>query len=150
MQQTFGTTIQKNGNRVFIPLPFDPQAVWGEKQRHYVHGTVNGKRIRGRLDSEGGHYFLALGAAWRRECSIAAGDAVRVILEPEGPQQESLAHDIADALAQEPAAAEFFGSLATFYRKGYIKWIEDAKKPETRRARIAQMIESLNTGKKQR
>ena len=141
---------KKNGNRVFILVPFDPQAVWGKKQRHYIHGTLNGRGIRGSLGSDGEQYFLPLGAAWRRGCGIEAGIAVTVVLEPEGPQQESLSQDIAGALAREPAAAEFFGSLATFYRNGYIKWIEGAKKPETRRARIYEMIKLLNAGKKQK
>jgi hypothetical protein len=150
MQQTFETTVQKNGSRIFIPIPFDPQAVWGAKQRHYIHGAINGIRIRGSLGSDGEQYFLPLGAAWRRDCGIEAGVAVSVVLEPEGPQQEELAQDIGDALAGEPAAAEFFGSLATFYRNGYIKWIEGAKRPETRSARIAQMVELLKARKKQK
>ncbi len=27
--------------RVLIPVPFDPDAVWGVKPRHHVNGTVN-------------------------------------------------------------------------------------------------------------
>jgi hypothetical protein len=149
-QQTFETVVQKNGSRIFISIPFDPQAAWGKRQRHYVRGAVNGIRIRGSLGSDEEQYFLPLGAAWRRDCGIGAGDAVVVTLEPEGPQQENLAQDIGDALAGEPAAAAFFGSLATFYRNGYIRWIEGARKPETRRARIAQLIELLKAGQKQR
>jgi hypothetical protein len=73
MQQIFEATAQKSGNRVFISIPFVPQAVWGKKQRHYVHGTVNGKRIRSRLDLDGNQYVVSLGAAWRRGCAIEAG-----------------------------------------------------------------------------
>lgn len=150
MSQEFTATVQKTGSRVFIALPFDPQTIWGVKQRHHVRGAVNGNTIRGSLGADGEQYFLLLGAAWRRDNGIEAGITVNVILEPEGPQQELLAPDIAEALAQEPAAAEFFAALATFYRKNYVRWVESTKRAETRTARIAEMVVLLKAGKKQR
>ena len=150
MKQEFQTTLQVSSSRVFIAIPFDPQLVWGTKQRHYVSGTINGMAFRGSLGSDGTSYFLPVGEAWRRDCGVNPGDILTVILEPEGPQQEALAQDIADALASEPDAAQFFHSLATFYRKNYIRWIESAKKTETRLARIAEMMTLLQAGKKQR
>lgn len=150
-QQQFRATVQTSERgRVFIAVPFNPSEVWGVKTRHYVRGTVNGLPFRGSLGSEGGTYFMVLGAAWRRDCGIAAGSQVTVILEPEGPQQDALAKDILGALAAEPAAQEFFNGLATFYRKGYMKWIEGAKRPETRAARITEMVTLLKAGKKQK
>lgn len=50
----------------------------------------------------------------------------------------------------EPEAKAFFDSLATFYRKNYIRWIESAKRPETRGARIAEMVTLLKAGQKQK
>ena len=112
---------------------------------------MNGLPFRGSLGAEGGAYFMVLGAAWRRDCGIAVGDKVNVLLEPEGPQQDALAQDIADALAADPKASAFFNGLATFYRKGYIKWIESTKRrPETRSARIIEMMALLNMEKKQK
>ena len=148
--QRFKTTIAKSGSRTFIPLPFNPNEVWGVKQRHYITGTVNGYSVRGSLGSDGARYFLPLGAAWRRDCGLDAGAKVEVVLSSEGPQSESLAPDVATALEAEPQAKAFFESLATFYRNTYIKWIESAKKPETRAARIKEMIELLKAGKKQK
>lgn len=148
--QRFQTIITKLGTRVFVPLPFNPNDVWGVKQRHHIRGTVNGYGVRGSLGSDGTQYFLLLGAAWRRDCGIDAGDKVDVVLSPEGPQSESLSLDITSALDAEPQAKAFFESLATFYRKAYIKWIEGAKKPETRIARITEMIGLLKAGKKQK
>ncbi|MCX6045767.1 MAG: YdeI/OmpD-associated family protein [Chloroflexi bacterium] len=150
MRQTFTSTVQQTGSRVFIPLPFDPQTTWGVKQRHHIRGTVNGIKVRGSLGSDGEQYFLLLGAAWRRDCDINVGSIVQVILEPEGPQQATLAPDITEALAAEPSAAEFFSALATFYRKNYVRWIEGAKRPETRAARIAELVTLLKAGKKER
>ena len=148
--QTFKAVVRKSGSRVFIPLPFNPNDVWGVKGRHYVTGTVSGHGVRGSLGSDGKQYFLPLGAAWRRGCGIDAGDEVEVVLSPEGPQSEGLSPDVGAALDAEPQAKAFFEALATFYRNTYIKWIESAKKPETRSARINEMISLLKAGKKQK
>ena len=148
--QRFTATIAKTGSRVYVAIPFDPQAEWGTKTRHYVRGTLNGQVIRGSLGSDGAQYFLPLGAAWRRDNGLEAGDKVKVVLEPEGPQTASLAPDVAAALAASPRARTFFDGLATFYRNTYIKWIEGAKRPETRAARLAEMVALLEAGKKQK
>jgi len=148
--QNFKAVVSKEGSRVFIPLPFNPNDVWGVKGRHHIRGTVNGLGVRGSLGSDGTQFFLLLGAAWRRDCGIEAGTQVDVVLSPEGPQSESLSPDVAAALDAEPQAKAFFESLATFYRNAYIKWIESAKRPETRSARIHEMIELLKAGKKQK
>jgi hypothetical protein len=148
--QRFKTIVAKTGSRTSIPIPFDPNAVWGVKQRHHITGTINGCAVRGSLGSDGSQYFLPLGAAWRRDTGVDAGAEVEVILEPEGPQADTLAADILAAFDHEPEARQFFESLATFYRNGYIRWIEGAKRPETRSARIAEMLSLLKAGKKQR
>ena len=148
--QRFNTIVGKSGTRIFIPVPFNPNEVWGIKQRHHITGTVNGHSVRGSLGSDGTQYFLLLGAAWRRDCGIDAGTKVDVVLSPEGPQSESLSPDVVAALDAEPKAKAFFESLATFYRKAYIKWIESARRPETRAARISEMVKLLKAGKKQK
>ena len=147
--QRFKTTIAKSGVRTFIALPFNPDEVWGIKPRHHIRGSVNGQMIRGPLGSDGTHAFLPLGAAWRRDAGLEAGAEVDVVLAPEGPQSDQLSSDIIAALAAEPQAQAFFEGLATYYRNGYIKWIESAKRPETRRARIQAMMQSLIAGQKQ-
>ena len=148
--QQFETVISRSGSRVFITLPFNPNDVWGVKAHHYITGTVNGFGVRGSLGSNGTQYFLPLGAAWRRGCGLEAGVNVAVELSPEGPQSANLSTDVMDALEADPQAKAFFESLATFYRNTYIKWIESAKRPETRVARIQEMLQLLKAGKKQK
>jgi uncharacterized protein YdeI (YjbR/CyaY-like superfamily) len=75
---------------------------------------------------------------------------VAVSLGPEGPQVGAMAEDIALALEANPDARRFFESLATFYRKNFIRWIEDAKRPETRAKRIAETVTTLEAGKRER
>jgi uncharacterized protein YdeI (YjbR/CyaY-like superfamily) len=74
-----------------------------------------------------------------------------VVLEPEGPQRDGLSHDVAAAFAASPPAGEFFDSLAQFYRKAYLRWVDSTKRsPELRAARIAEMVTLLESGQKQR
>jgi hypothetical protein len=148
--QRFNTTVAKSGSRIYIVIPFDPNEVWGVKQRHHITGSVNGCKVRGSLGSDGDHYFLPLGAAWRRDNGVDAGANVEVVLAPEGPQSDTLSPDVLAALDSEPQAKTFFDSLATFYRNNYIRWIESAKRPETRSARITETIRLLKAGVKQR
>ena len=72
-------------------------------------------------------------------------------LIPEGPQRDDLAPDIAAALDATPEAGAFFDSLAQFYRKGYLRWIDATKRsPAIRAERIAEMVRLLEKGVKQR
>jgi len=148
--QRFKATIVPSGARAFIPLPFDPNEVWGARERHHVTGSVNGCALRGPLDSNGSQYFLPLGPSWRRDNGLEASDEVEVVLAPEGPQLGRLGTDITAALEAEPQAKSFFESLPTFYRKNFIRDIESAKRPETRARRIAEMVALLKEGKRQR
>jgi hypothetical protein len=150
MEQSFQTTVQKQGSRVFVALPFDPNQWWGEKERHNVHGTINAIRIRGTLAVEGDTYYLALGPAWRRDCGIEAGMVVTIQLEAEGPQVAVMAEDLNHAFVQTPTALAFFHSLPTFYQKNYMRWVDSAKRPETRAKRIEEMIALLKEGKRER
>jgi hypothetical protein len=146
----FTATIEKTGSKTVIPLPFDPNVVWGSRQRHHITGTVGGHKIRGPLSQVGEQFVLPLGDAWRRDTGLQAGDSVEVALSAEGPQAGQLAEDVTAALDTDPQARAFFESLATFYRNGFIKSIEGARRPETRAARIAEMMVLLQAGKKQK
>lgn len=139
------------GSRVYIRVPFDPGEVWGTRDRHHVAGTIDGHRIRGVLEKAASNHFLALGPDFRRDCGLAVGDDVEVTLAAEGPQRKTLAPDIAAALAADPEAANFFDSLAQWYRKGYLRWIDATKRsPEERARRIAEMVELLKDRRKER
>jgi hypothetical protein len=146
----FQAKLAQTESRVFVPIPFDPNLAWGQKVKHYITGAVNSCPVRGPLEGEAGAYRLPLGAAWRRDSGLKAGDAVQVELSPEGPQVDTLPPDVARALASEPAARRFFEGLATFYRKNFMRGIESAKRPETRAKRVAEMVALLKAGKREK
>ena len=148
--QRFTATVEQSGTKIFISLPFDPNDVWGLKERHHISGSINKYSFRGPVESVGTEYFISLGPAWRRDNGIDEGAEVEVVLSPEGPQTDNIGPDIAHALLASAEAKAFFEALPSFYRKNYIRWIESAKRPETRAARIAEMIQLLEAGKRQK
>lgn len=148
----FSATVESTSDgRAYLKLPFDPDLAWGVKSRHHVSGEISGCKFRGPLERHDSGWRLSLGPAWRRDCGIEVGYPVTVLLAPEGPQWDSLPTDLAEALDAEPEARAFFESLATFYRKGYLRWLEgSARRPEVRRERIREWIDLLKAGKKSR
>ena len=137
--------------RAVIRLPFDPDAVWGPKRQHHVRGTVAGNRVRGPLRLASKQWTLVIGAAWLRDNPLPIGAAVKVVLEAEGPQNADLTPDLAAALQSSPEAAAFFAGLATFYRKGYLRWIDGAsRRPEIRAQRVRELVVYLEEGRKER
>jgi hypothetical protein len=146
--QRFNATVKKSGSGAYLVIPFDPDAVWGAKDRHYVAGSIGDHRFRGCLDADGPRCTLPIGAAWIRDNDVGDGTNVEVILAPDGHQIATVSPDVAAALTAEPQARAFFESVAPFYRNNYIRWIESAKRPETRSRRIAEMVELLKAGQK--
>jgi len=143
--------VSRGRDRVMVPIPFDPDQVWGTKPRHHVAGTVNGMRVRAVLEPVDAGLGFVLGPAWRRDCGIEPGQQVIVQIAPEGPQRDDLPADLAAALDATPAAGEFFDALAQFYRKGYLTWINATRRnPERRAERIAVVVQLLADGKKTR
>jgi hypothetical protein len=143
--------VADRGERVYLELPFDPAEAWGPKERHHVRGTVAGWDFRGPVDDYQGSWRIYFGPAWLRDKPLAAGDRVLASLIAEGPQRDDLPADLAEALATEPEAGAFFDSLATFYRKGYLRWLEgSARRPAVRAERVREWIELLKAGKKTR
>jgi len=139
------------GGRAVIAVPFDPDEAWGAKADHPVSGTIDGRRVRGRLEPDGGGWALTLSPGWTRDGCVAVGGKVIVQLAPEGPQRADLADDIAAALEASPAAAAFFDTLAQFYRRAYLRWIDSTtRRPDLRAARIEEVVALLAAGIKQR
>jgi hypothetical protein len=128
-RQFTATVTAATRGRVLIPVPFDPDTVWGAKPRHHIGGTVNHMRVRGVVEPADDGFGFTLGPAWLRGCGLA----------------------VAAAFDAHPRAAAFFDSLAQFYRRAYLRWIDATKRrPEQRPQRIAEMIQLLETGHKQR
>jgi hypothetical protein len=137
--------------KLLVPVPFDPDQVWGAKPRHHIAGTVDGIRVRAVIERAGDGFGFTLGRASPASTGVSVGDEVTVEIAPEGPQREDLADDVAAALAADPDAGAFFDSLAQFYRRAYLRWIDATKRrPEQRAERIAEVVRLLKAGTRER
>lgn len=134
-----------------IPFPFEPAKVWGRRDRYHLTGTIGGIKVRPVLVQRDGRWLIELGRKSPSAAPLVDGQLVAVELWPEGPQADQLAPDIAEALAARPRAQAAFDGLATFYRKGWLRWIDATKRrPEVRAERIAEMVRLVESGRKER
>jgi hypothetical protein len=137
--------------RAVIVIPFDPDEVWGAKSEHRVIGKICGRRVRGSIIQDGSGWVFAVNPMWMRDAGVTPGDDVAAELAPEGPQRDDLADDLRTALEASPSAAAFFDTLAQFYRRAYLRWIDaTTRRPDLRAARIAEVVDLLAAGVKER
>ena len=64
------------------------------------------------------------------------------------PREITVPHDMRKALKSDPQAEAFFKQLSYTHQKEYVRWIEEAKRDQTRQGRIGQAIKLLKQGKK--
>lgn len=134
-----------------VPVPFDPDRVWSPKAIHPVNGTIDTRFVRSKLQPSPSSWQMPLTPMWVRDAALTAGTPVEVDIAPEGAQRLELAPDLAAALAASPQAAAFFDTLAQFYTKAYLQWIDSTKRqPHLRAERIEQVVRLLEHGIKQR
>ncbi|MDO4681705.1 MAG: YdeI/OmpD-associated family protein [Lautropia sp.] len=60
-----------------------------------------------------------------------------------GARALPLPADLEAALAAHPVAGQRFNALPPSHQREYLKWIEEAKKPDTRARRIQGTVEPL-------
>jgi hypothetical protein len=142
--QRFEATAAPRANGgIAIRLPFDPDAAWGDKDRHHVAGSIHGVPVRGSVVRRDDGPWLEFGPAWCRSGSVSAGDTVGVRLQPEGPVLDDLGPELRAALDADPAARRAFESLPTFYRKAIVREVDGVKRPETRERNLAHVMDRL-------
>ena len=134
---------------ISIRLPFALSDAWGERDRYYVTGVIEGYPMRGTIVAAE-EPVLELGPSWCRDPRVGAGATLRVTLRPEGPQVDELASDFADALRADPVARRNFESLATFYRKAFVTWVDGARRPDVRAERVRETVAALRAGRRER
>ncbi len=111
--------------------------------------TIKRHSYRTTIAPYNGRYLIPVRAENREAAGITAGERITVGLAVDtAPREVSVPADLAKAMKASAAARDFFASLSFSNQRGYVQWIEDAKKDETRAARVIKSIESLEAGKK--
>jgi len=135
---------------VLVVVPFSVAEAYGTRGRVPVQATFDGYPHQGSLTPFGdGHHALLLPKQIRRAIDKTLGDTVRVALMRDATERKMEAPaDLAEQLAAVPKAAAYFARLAYSHQREYVRWLEGAKKPETRAARLRQIVEMLAQGRK--
>jgi hypothetical protein len=132
-----------------IQVPDDVVEALGAGKRPPVVVTVGGHTYRTTVAPRGGAYWIPLAAEHREAAGVRAGEEVTVSLEGDpAPREVALPDDLAAAMDDQARSA--FDRLAVSHRKEWVRWVEEAKKAETRTARITKTVESLKAGRKTR
>jgi hypothetical protein len=134
-----------------IEVPADVVAALGAGSRPPVTVTVGGHSYRTTATRMGGRFLVPLSAENRAAAGVAAGDEVEVDIVPDAaPREVEVPADLAEALALDDAAQATFDSLSFTHRKEWVRWVEEAKKPETRATRLAKTVQALHAGQRTR
>ncbi|SNR46952.1 YdeI/OmpD-associated family protein [Blastococcus mobilis] len=132
-----------------IQVPDDVVTALGSSKRPSVVVTVGGHTYRTTVAPMGGSYWVPLAAEHREAAGVQADQQVDVSIELDtAPREVPLPDDLATAM--DDAARTAFDALAYSHRKEWVPWVGEAKKLETRAARITKTVESLRAGKKTR
>ena len=146
---TLRTTLVARGPAAAVALDAEQVAAIGEGAKRFpVRATINGHTWRTSVSPMRGEFLVGLNRAVRDAAGVEAGDAVDATIELDtAPREVEVPPALASALATDPAARQAFEGLAFTHRKEYARWIEEAKRPETRERRVAQALERLREGK---
>ncbi len=149
-KQTFKAEIKNaGGGGAFVEIPFDVEKEFGSK-RPQVRAMIEGVPYRGILTRMGSEYhMLIILKGIREQIGKTFGDEIEVTIEPDAePRLVEIPQDLMKEFKKDKQANDFFDKLSYTHRKEYVTWINEAKKEETRRSRIAKTIEMLKQGKR--
>jgi uncharacterized protein YdeI (YjbR/CyaY-like superfamily) len=109
--------------------------------------TINGHTLHLSVTRMRGEFLLGLSKANREAAGIRAGDEITLELELDSaPREVDVPESLAAALAVDSTAQRAFDKLAFTHRKEFARWIEEAKREETRERRVIKAIEMLHAG----
>jgi hypothetical protein len=144
----YRTTVVLGGKTATgLQVPDEIVAALGAGKRPPVTVTVGGYTYRTTVAPMGGAYWVPLAAEHREAAGVRAEQEVDVTIELDAaPREVPVPDDLAAALDDDVRTT--FDALAYSHRKEWVRWVEEAKKPETRAARIAKTVDGLRAGRK--
>jgi antitoxin component of MazEF toxin-antitoxin module len=144
----FESTVELGGKTATgIQVPDEVIEALGASKRPPVTITINGYTYRTTAVRMGGAFYVPLAAENREAAGVAAGDAITVDIENDtAPREVTLPDDLAAAM--DDAARTAYDGLSYTHRKEWVRWVEEAKKPETRATRIEKTVAGLKAGKR--
>jgi hypothetical protein len=146
----FRTTVALAGKTATgLQVPDEVVAALGAGKRPPVVVRLGSYSYRTTVAPMGGAFWIPLAAEHRDAAGVRAGEEVDVAIEHDpAPRGVTLPDDLAAAF--DDALRATFDGLAPSHRKEWVRWVEEAKKPETRAARVQKTVESVRAGRKTR
>ena len=143
--------LEPRGPAGAVVLTDDQVATLGGGKAPAVRVTVNGVSVPARVARMGGENLLGLSKKLRADLGVEIGQRLDVTIAADlQPRTVELPEALAAALAADPAAKAAFDVLAPSHRKEFARWVEDAKREETRRARVEQSLQLVREGRTRR
>jgi Domain of unknown function (DUF1905)/Bacteriocin-protection, YdeI or OmpD-Associated len=141
----FRTTLQLHGKTATgIEVPEKVVEALGGGGRLRVRATIGGHTYPTTVARMRGAYLFPVSADVREKTGLVAGDRVEVSLELDtGPRELTIPDDLAAALKRDRAAKRAFDGLSYTNKKRHVLAVEGAKTEETRRRRVAKVLEAL-------
>jgi hypothetical protein len=141
--KTFRTTIVRDGATCFIPLTFDPKAVFG-KVRAAVKVTLNGYTFRSTVAAMGGPPCIPLRRSNREAAGLEGTETLQVRLELDTATREvNPPADLVCALKAAPPAWDRWQQLSYTHQREHAEAVEGAIRPQTRVRRIEAVVGKL-------
>jgi Bacteriocin-protection, YdeI or OmpD-Associated/Domain of unknown function (DUF1905) len=142
-----GELVPRGPAAAFV-LTDEQVAVVGEGAKRFpVKARINGHTLHLSVGRMRGEFLLGLSRANREAAGVQAGDEVTLELELDSaPREVDVPETLAAALADDPRAQQAFDKLAFTHRKEFARWIEEAKREDTRERRVITAIEMLLAG----
>jgi hypothetical protein len=140
---SFAARIERGpGGGAFVRFPHDVEGEFGVKGRVPVKVIFEGISYAGSLvPSAGQQHVLGVLKAIREQAGKQLGDTIRVQLwRDESDRTVEVPSDLA-GLMKKHGVREFFDALSFTNRRKYCRWITEAKKEETRAARLTKSID---------
>ena len=149
MTHRFQTVIEAaTGGGAAAQIPPDVTVALGGLKQMRVTGTLNGHPIRTSTMPYRGGYYVGLHKAAREAAGVQIGDEVDLELtRDDSPRVLQLPSELEAAFAAEPALRERFESLSFSRRRDLAGPISEAKKPETRAARLERALAALRASR---
>jgi hypothetical protein len=130
-----------------IPVPHEVNEELGLKGRPKIQAVIAGLPYRGSLMPMGdGTFCLGVLKSIQEGAGVKRGDAIDVLLELDTePRTVEPPADLANALARDKKAAATWEKLSFTNKKEMARSLEEAKRPETRKKRLAAAVAKLRT-----
>jgi bacteriocin resistance YdeI/OmpD-like protein/uncharacterized protein DUF1905 len=141
-------TLEPRGPAAAIILTDEQVATLGAGKTPPVRVTANGTTVAARIGRMGGENLLGFSKKLRADLGVEIGQTLDVIIVVDAaPREVELPAALATALAEDPAAKAAFDALAPSHRKEFARWVDEAKRDETRQSRVEGTLQMLREGR---